>query len=176
MAIISLIAAIDENRGMGKDNNLLCHLPADLKHFKQLTLGKPVIMGRKTFESMGKPLPGRLNIVLSTQPHTIDGVTMVHTLNQAFELVQYQPEIMVIGGAGVYEQALPLANRVYLTVIHHKFEADVFFPKLDLRAWSLLNKSDWSHDEKNSYDMTFYHYERRSTKLYSCASIGDCAQ
>ena len=160
MTIISLIAAVDENQGLGKCNQLLCHLPADLKHFKQLTLGKPVIMGRKTFESIGKPLPGRLNIVLSKQAMQIDGVTVVPSLHQALEMVHDKPEIMVIGGAGVFEQALPLAHRLYLTVIHHQFSADVFFPKIDMLAWRLLDTSTLSHDEKNPYDMTFYHYER----------------
>lgn len=176
MSIISLIAAIDENRGMGKDNQLLCHLPADLKHFKQLTLGKPVIMGRKTFDSIGKPLPGRLNIVLSKRTLAIAGVTRVGSLNQALELVNDEPEIMIIGGAGVFEQALPLAQRLYLTVIHHMFSADVFFPNLDMTEWYLLNEGFWPHDEKNHYDMTFYHYERISTKMDACASIDECAQ
>ncbi len=160
MTIISLIAAMDEGRGMSHDNNLLCHMPADLKHFKQLTLGKPVIMGRKTFDSIGKPLPGRLNIVLSKQTLYIEGVTVMNSLRKALDEVRMQPEIMIIGGAQVFEQAMPLAQRIYLTVIHHLFAADVFFPKLDMRAWALVDEYRLSHDEKNQYDMTFYHYER----------------
>lgn len=165
MSIISLIAAIDEHRGLGKDNSLLCHLPADLKHFKQLTLGKPVVMGRKTFDSIGKPLLGRLNIVLSKQILNIDGVSVVPSLSQALNIAGLEPEIMIIGGAGVFEQALPLAQRIYLTVIHHQFTADVFFPELDMEAWSLVDERSVSQDEKNHYDMTFYHYERRSAKM-----------
>lgn len=165
MTIISLIAAIDENRGMGKDNQLLCHLPADLKHFKQLTLGKPVIMGRKTYDSIGKALPGRLNIVLSKQSLMIGSVMVVHSISQALELVHDVPEVMIIGGAQLYQQALPLAQRIYLTVIHHQFSADVFFPELDIKEWDMVQQSNWSHDEKNLYDMTFYHYDRMRVKL-----------
>lgn len=161
MTMISLIAAVDENRGLGKDNHLLCHLPADLKHFKQLTLGKPIIMGRKTFDSIGKALPGRLNIVLSKQSILIDGVTVVHSLNEALELVDGVPEIMIIGGSTLFEQTLPMAHYIYLTVIHHQFKADVFFPELDMTAWILSGEHVYSHDTNNKYDMTFCHFERR---------------
>ena len=176
MTFISLIAAVDESFGLGKDNQLLCHLPADLKHFKALTLGKPIIMGRKTFDSIGKPLPGRLNIVLSKQALLIDGVTVVNTLQQALQLAHDAEEIMVIGGSNLFEQALPLAQRIYLTMIHHQFEADVFFPAIDMAAWELHEESSWLHDEKNQYDMTFCHYERRSTKLDSCVTLNKSAQ
>ena len=161
MTMISLIAAVDENRGLGKDNNLLCHLPADLKHFKQLTLGKPIIMGRKTFDSIGKALPGRLNIVLSKQSILIDGVVVVHSLNEALELVDDVPEVMIIGGSTLFGQALPMAHDIYLTVIHHQFKADVFFPELDMTAWILSGEHAYSHDTNNKYDMTFCHFERR---------------
>ena len=159
MTMISLIAAVDENWGMGRDNHLLCHLPADLQHFKQLTFGKPIIMGRKTFESIGKPLPGRLNIVLSKQMLAIDGVTVMNSLSQAIDLCHDVPEIMIIGGASIYAQALPLAQKIYLTVIHHQFRADVFFPTIDLTAWVLMSERHFNQDAKNDYDMTFYHYE-----------------
>ena len=158
--MISLIAAIDENRGLGYNNQLLCHLPADLKHFKTLTMGKPIIMGRKTFESIGKPLPGRLNIVLSKQAISIEGVTVLHSLSQALEHVQAVPEVMIIGGATLFEQALPLAQRIYLTVIHHQFPADVFFPALDDNLWALMSDEWTNRDEKNLFDMTFYQYDR----------------
>lgn len=161
MTMISLIAAVDESFGLGKDNQLLCHLPADLNHFKQHTLGKPIIMGRKTFESIGKALPGRLNIVLSKQAIVIDGATVVHSLKQAIDMVSDVPEIMIIGGSHLFEQTLPLAQRIYLTVIHHQFKADVFFPNLDMSAWDLQKESSWPQDAKNDYDMTFYQYGRR---------------
>lgn len=160
MTIISLVAAVDENRGLGKDNHLLCHLPADLKHFKNLTMGKPIIMGRNTYDSIGKPLPGRLNIILSRQNLSLEGVEIVDSLTKALALVKDAPEVMIIGGATVYEQALGLASQVYLTVIHHQFDADVFFPAISKTDWQCKEAVFQQHDEKNNYDMTFYRYER----------------
>ncbi|CEK09426.1 dihydrofolate reductase [Legionella hackeliae] len=160
MTIISLVAAIDENNGLGKDNHLLCHLPADLKRFKTLTMGKPIIMGKKTFDSIGKPLPGRLNIILSRQVKDIDGTEVVDSLENALAKVSDVPETMIIGGATVYKQALPLASRIYLTVIHHQFSADVFFPEFDKALWQVEEAVFVPKDEKNNYDMTFYRYER----------------
>ncbi|HHF7345679.1 TPA: dihydrofolate reductase [Legionella feeleii] len=160
MTIISLVAAVDENRGLGKDNQLLCHLPADLKHFKTLTMGKPIIMGRNTYDSIGKPLPGRLNIILSRKKLSLEGVEVVDSLAKALALVKNTPEVMIIGGATVYEQALSLASQVYLTVIHHQFDADVFFPAISKTDWQCKEAVFQQHDEKNNYDMTFYRYER----------------
>lgn len=160
MTIISLVAAVDENRGLGKDNHLLCHLPADLKHFKTLTMGKPIIMGRNTYDSIGKPLPGRLNIILSRRNLSLEGVEIVDSLTKALALVKNAPEVMIIGGATVYEQALGLASQVYLTVIHHQFDADVFFPAISKADWQCKEAVFQQHDEKNKYDMTFYRYER----------------
>ncbi len=159
MAIISLIAAVDENFGLGKNNHLLCHLPADLQHFKNLTWGKPIIMGRNTYEAIGRPLPGRANIVLSRHIAAIEGVQIVNDLSKALALVADAPEVMIIGGATVYQQALPLASRIYLTLIHHQFSADVFFPQLDKATWHCKEAISRRHDEKNHYDMTFYQYE-----------------
>lgn len=176
MSIISLIAAIDERCGMGKNNNLLCHLPSDLMHFKRLTLGKPIIMGRKTFDSIGRVLPGRHNIILSKQPLTVEGATIVGSLKQAFELTSESTEIMIIGGANVFEQALPLAQNIYLTIIHHEFSADVYFPELDKAVWTLCDEQYISRDKKNQYDMTFCHYERRAINMDSCLSAANCAQ
>ncbi|ASQ47242.1 dihydrofolate reductase [Legionella clemsonensis] len=160
MTTISLIAAIDENYGLGKDNHLLCHLPADLKHFKALTMGKPIIMGKKTFTSIGKPLPGRLNIVLSKQIKKINGVEVAESLEKALALVTEVPEVMIIGGATVYQQALAKASTMYLTKIHHQFEADVFFPKFDETNWQVKEAVFFPKDEKNKFNMTFYRYER----------------
>lgn len=160
MTIISLIAAIDENRGLGKENKLLCHLPADLKHFKELTFGKPIIMGRKTYQSIGKALPGRLNIVLSNHIKTIEDVTIVKSFQEAIVLTKDVPEIMIIGGAELFKQALSLADQIYLTLIHGQFDADVFFPPLDNKIWLCKDAVNRSSDEKNPYDLTFYHYER----------------
>ncbi len=156
MNIISLIVAMDEGRGIGKNNQLLCHLPADLKYFKQLTLGKPIIMGRKTFESIGKPLPGRTNIVISHRPLDINDVKCVPSLEDALVLVEHEPEVMIIGGGQIFQQALPLANRIYLTIIHHVFNADIFFPELDDHIWGYHSKSFRPSDEKNAFDVTNY--------------------
>ena len=160
MTIISIIAAIDENAGLGKNNQLLCHLPADLKHFKQTTLGKPVIMGRKTFASIGKPLPHRQNIVLTHQSLTIEGVEMAHSLQDALLCAKQSEEVMIIGGESVFAEALPIAQHIYLTIIHHKFDADVFFPQIDLNRWECLTSKGFQRDEHNQYDMTFHHYQR----------------
>lgn len=167
MTIISLIAAIDEQDGLGKDNHLLCHLPADLKHFKTLTMGKPIILGRATYDSIGKPLPGRLNIVLSRSKLAVEGVQVVDSLTKALALVTEVEEVMIIGGATVYEQALPLASKVYLTLIHHQFDADVFFPKLKHSDWRCTEKIFRQRDDKNNYDVTFYCYERITNSINS---------
>jgi len=160
MSVISLIAAIDENRGLGKENKLLCHLPADLKHFKEYTLGKPVIMGRKTYESIGKALPGRQNIVLSRTQGMLGDATVAESLGRALEITSEANEVMIIGGAKLFEEALPQANRIYLTIIHHQFDADVFFPALDRNQWVCQEEIYRKHDETNSYDMTFARYEK----------------
>jgi dihydrofolate reductase len=160
MTIISLIAAVDEHRGLGIENKLLYHLPADLKHFKELTMGKPIIMGRKTYQSIGKALPGRLNIVLSKHISTINDVLVVGSLQDALVLAKDASEVMIIGGATLFAQALPFAQRIYLTVIHAKFDADVFFPELDKNMWHCKEAVERSRDEKNHYDLTFYRYEK----------------
>jgi dihydrofolate reductase len=161
MATISLIAAIDEAGGLGFNNQLLCHLPADLQHFKTITMGKPIIMGRKTFASIGKPLPGRLNIVLSRTTSYIDGVLVFDSLEQALSKIQDNVEIMVIGGEQLFADAMDKANYLYITKIHHQFLADVFFPIIDQNVWNCINEEFHQHDEKNQYDMTFYTYARK---------------
>lgn len=158
--MISLIAAIDENDGLGINNQLLCHLPADLQHFKSITMGKPIIMGRKTFTSIGKPLPGRINIVLSHQFDSIEGVTVFHSLNQAIDKMSEFPEIMIIGGAAIFAEGINRADRLYITRIHHQFKADVYFPKIDESVWHCREKQFRAQDDKNKFDMTFYLYER----------------
>lgn len=161
MALISFIAAIDENWGLGKNNQLLCHLSADLKHFKKLTLGKPVIMGRKTYESIGKPLPGRRNLVLSRQAIKIAGVEVYSSLEDAILTAKLETEVMIIGGSELFKQALPLASKIYLTKIHHRFEADVFFPQFDEANWQLREMGSQQADDKNAYAMTFYCYQHK---------------
>lgn len=155
-----MIAAIDEAGGLGINNQLLSHLPADLLHFKTITMGKPIIMGRKTYESIGKPLPGRINIVLSHAPLSIEGVHVVDSLDKALKQMRDVPEIIIIGGAQIFTQAMEIATRLYITQIHHQFMADVFFPKIDEVVWGCENEHFRNHDEKNKYDMTFYTYTR----------------
>lgn len=130
--ILSLIVAMTEERVIGKDNKLPWHLPEDLKRFKKITMGHPIIMGRKTFESIGRPLPGRENIILSRDPaFRVEGVKTVTSFAQALEACKTE-EAFVIGGSAVFAEALPMAERIYLTLIHRHFEGDCYFPPIDL--------------------------------------------
>lgn len=132
---LSLIVAMTEDRVIGRDNKLPWHLSEDLKRFKALTMGHPIIMGRKTFESLGKPLPGRHNIIISRHPSRhYEGVTVVQSLDEALDtFAAVETELFVIGGAQIYELALPIADRLYITMIRSKFEGDTFFPEFDLK-------------------------------------------
>lgn len=160
--IISMVAAMAANRVIGKDNQMPWHLPADLKHFKAVTLGKPVVMGRKTFDSIGKALPGRRNIVVSRQmalEHR--GAEWVSSLTEAFELLQNQPEVMVIGGAEIYRQCLPLAQRLYLTEIALETEGDACFPDYQAAGnWTLVEQHFLPADSNNLYDCRFITLDR----------------
>ncbi|CAM4506441.1 MAG: Dihydrofolate reductase [Legionella sp.] len=160
MTIISLIAALDAAGGIGINNQLLCHLPADLQHFKTITMGKPIIMGRKTYESIGRPLPGRLNIVLSNSCSAIEGVIVVNSLEKALAETKDIPEVMIIGGEQLFKDTMAIANRLYITRIHRQFIADVFFPNIDESLWTRTSNVFREHDEKNKYDMSFNIYER----------------
>ena len=159
---ISLIAAMSKNRVIGKGNKLPWDLPADMQHFRELTKGKPVIMGRKTFESIGHPLPKRLNIILTHDTkYLTDGCTIVHSPGQAITAAGHTEEIMVIGGANVYEQFLPTANRIYLTIIGGEFDGDAYFPEFDQNMWKETSREDHEPDEKNRYGYVFLTFERR---------------
>lgn len=130
--MISLIVAHDEQRVIGYENGMPWHLPGDLKYFKEQTMGKPIIMGRKTFESIGKPLPGRRNIVITrNNSYSAEGVEIVASLDEALSLVGNVPEIMIIGGEQIFRLALPIADRLYVTVIHYSFKGDTFFPEYE---------------------------------------------
>ncbi|MDF1677925.1 MAG: dihydrofolate reductase [Legionellaceae bacterium] len=161
MSKVSLIVAIDEQGGMGINNTLPWHLPADLAHFKKYTLGKPIIMGRKTFESIGRALPGRLNVVLSRGVFTYDGVEVVPSLEAALQLTADAREVMVVGGVRVFHEALNVADTVYLTRVHHIFEADVFFPELDKALWQETLLSQHEADDANAHNLSFYRYIRK---------------
>ena len=155
--MIALVVAMAENRVIGKENKLIWHLPADLKFFKNLTTGHPIIMGRKTFESIGKPLPNRTNIVITRQADfTAEGCMVAHSLTEALMLAQQlDSDIFVIGGAEIYKQAMFLADTIYLTEVHHTFEGDTFFPEIDSVLWQETSREEHKADEKNPYDYAF---------------------
>jgi len=158
---ISIVAAMTPERVMGHNNKMPWHLPADLKHFKEVTWGKPIVMGRKTFESIGRPLPGRENIVITrNRTLSIEGCTVVHSLEEAFEVLKDHSEIMVVGGADIYEQVLPLANTLYLTRIHQSFEGDTYFPAWDAKLWQEVQCEYHDSDADNPHPYTFFKYER----------------
>ena len=161
--ILSIVVATGKNGEIGKDNRLLWHLPADMKYFKNLTTGHPIIMGRHTYESIGRPLPNRRNIVITRQKDLqIIGVEVVNSLEEAMALVKDDQEIMVIGGADVYKQALPLAQRIYITRVNATLEADRFFPTFNANDWNIQVNIDHPADEKNIHAMTFQLLERKN--------------
>ena len=155
--MIALVVAMAENRVIGKENKLIWHLPADLKFFKNLTTGHPIIMGRKTYESIGKPLPNRTNIIITRQADfTAEGCLVAHSLTEALMMAQQlDSDIFVIGGAEIYKQAMFLADTIYLTEVHHTFEGDTFFPEIDSVLWHETSREEHKADEKNPYDHAF---------------------
>ena len=161
--IISLLVAASENNVIGKNNKLPWYLPTDMKYFKNISWAMPVIMGRKTFESLGKPLDGRKNIVITRNRNwKYDGVSVVHDLESAKKIGEDQDikEVFIIGGAEVFKSSLPDANRVYLTRVHEKFEGDAFFPVLD-NSWQMVKSHETQPDEKNVYALSFQVWEKR---------------
>ncbi|MET4162456.1 dihydrofolate reductase [Marinobacterium sp. MBR-111] len=170
---LAMIAAQSQNRVIGNNNKLPWYLPEDLKYFKRVTLGKPIIMGRKTFESIGRPLPGRTNIVITRNPdwtHDGAGVRVVHSLQQAIELAESLAlvngfeESLVIGGAEIYALALPQADRLYLTQVHAEVQGDAHFPPLDPTQWQEMAREDFSAIEPNPYDYSFIVLDRAGGK------------
>ncbi len=164
MQTISIIVAIAENYAIGKDNDLLWHLPSDLKRFKQLTTENTIIMGRRTFESLPKgALPNRRNIVLSRNSQAIfEGAEKAASLQEALELSKNDSHVFIIGGYAVFKEALPQAQRLYLTQVHHNFpDAHVFFPTLDMNDWIVLEKTDYPVDERHQYTYTYSILERK---------------
>ena len=162
---INLIAAVGRNNEMGLDNKLLWHIPEDLKRFKKITEGKPVIMGRKTYESIGKPLPNRDNIVLTTKNGSKLPKGCIIANKTSAALIQAQltkaDEVFVIGGAGVYESFMDKADKIYLTIVHSEFKADTFFPELNMRDWEIASEEDVFTKE---YILTNYVYKRKEKK------------
>lgn len=170
--MISIIVAIAENYAIGKKGDLLCHMPADLKHFKEITSGQTVLMGERTFFSLPKhPLPNRRNIVLTDVPgKTFEGAEAVYSINELMEKLKdeslklkEEDEAFVIGGGMVYRQMMPLADKLYITHIHHSWEdADTFFPEIDHALWEQTSAERHEADDKNPYAYTFCTYNRRS--------------
>lgn len=162
MPLISLIAAMAENRVIGIENRLPWKLPADMKWFRENTLGKPIVMGRKTFESFGaKPLPQRTNIVVTADAHyRAEGAIVTHSVDDALAAAGKAPEIMIIGGASFYAQLLPRAHRIYLTVVHHVFHGDAWFPEIDAARWREIRRIEHKADERNTCDCSFLVLER----------------
>ncbi len=162
---ISLVVAASENNVIGKDNRLLWHLPNDMKFFKNTTWGMPVIMGRKTFESLGKPLAGRTNIVMTRDKEwTAKGTTVSSNMEEAMKAASDTDakEVFVIGGGEIFKQVLPQANRVYLTRVHTKLEGDAFFPELPAKDWKLLSQLDFTADAKHAFAYSFQVWQRNA--------------
>lgn len=162
--MLSIVVAAAKNNVIGRSNDLPWYLPADLRHFKEITTGGTVIMGRKTYESiyarLGKPLPNRRNIVVTREQRETDGVEFVHSVKEALELAGQNKEAFVIGGAQIYEQALPLVNKIYMTEVAADINGDTFFPDLDKSVWRETSRESHSSDEKNEYDYAFVTLER----------------
>ncbi|MCF6167219.1 dihydrofolate reductase [Lutibacter sp.] len=159
--MITIIAAVAENNALGKDNKLIWHLPADLKRFKKVTANHHVIMGRKTFESLGKPLPNRTNIIVTHNTNfSAENCIVVNSLQQALKAVKNDENPFILGGAEIYKQAIEIADKLDITFVHHKFEADVFFPEIDKSVWKETRREHFDADEKNKYDYSFVTFER----------------
>lgn len=161
--IISLIAAMNEDRVIGIDNRLPWKLPVDMKWFREKTMGKTIIMGRKTFESFGgSPLPGRKNIIVTgSDDYSVEGALTVHSVDEALAAAGDAAEVMIIGGASFYEQMLPKAHRFYLTLVHGKFEGDTWFPDFEMDDWEEVERFDCEADNNNRYPCSFIILERR---------------
>lgn len=161
--MIHLKVAKSDNNVIGQDNQLIWHLPNDLKHFKEITTGHPIIMGRKTFESIGRTLPNRTNIIITrNRNYSIENAKVVHSLNEALELAKEIDEnIFIIGGGKIYDQAIDFADILEVTEVHENFEGDTYFPEIDLNVWKEISRIKHYKDEKNEFDYSFVRYERK---------------
>ncbi|WJY28230.1 MULTISPECIES: dihydrofolate reductase [Sporosarcina] len=160
--MISLLVAHDENRVIGADNAMPWHIPEELKYFKEKTMGKGIIMGRRTFESIGRPLKGRLNLILTRNAgYHAEGAVAVQTLDEAIVRAEnYADEVMIIGGAEIFEMAMPIADRLYVTVIRHSYEGDTYFPEYST-GWKLISESD-AHRTEDGIEYVYCIYERET--------------
>lgn len=167
MGHFTIIAAIGENHTLGKDNELVWHLPDDFKRFRQLTTGYKIIMGRKTFESFPKPLPNREHLIITrNKSYEVDHpqCTVVHSLEEALELAGQDPKAFVIGGGEIYKLAMPFANSMEITHVHGTFEGDAFFPEIDMEEWELISESEHPADARHSHSFTYKTYVRNGQK------------
>ncbi|MCB0396037.1 MAG: dihydrofolate reductase [Flavobacteriales bacterium] len=159
---LSFIVAVAENNVIGQDNQLPWHLPADLKYFKKITTGHTIIMGRKTYESIGKPLPNRRSVIVTRQTgYEASGCTVVASIAEALDLCSDEQEVFLIGGAELYSHAMDRADKLYITHIHHTIQGDRYFPEITKNTWKEIEREDCSADEKNPYDYSFVVYKRR---------------
>jgi dihydrofolate reductase len=160
--MISLLVAMDKNQLIGKDNDLPWRLPADLAYFKRVTMGHPIIMGRKTYDSIGRPLPGRENIIVTRDTsYEAEGCKVIHSIEEIVKMnEQTDQELFVIGGAEIFKEILPHSDRLYITEINEVFDGDTYFPAFDKAEWKVISKEQGIKDEKNPYDYTFLVYEK----------------
>lgn len=162
--MIIMIAATAENNALGKNNDLIWYLPADLQRFKKVTSGYPIIMGRNTFESIGKPLPNRTTVIVTrNKEYTQKNCLIANSLEEAIALVEKSEKIFIIGGAQIYKEAMEkqLADQLDITLVHDTFEADVFFPEIDTNIWQEVSKENHNPDEKNKYRYSFITYRKK---------------
>lgn len=160
--MISYLVAMDRNRVIGKDNDLPWSLPADLAYFKKKTTGHTIVMGRKTYESIGRPLPNRKNVILTRDKnYSVANCTVIHSIEEALSLMrQENDEYFVIGGSDLFIQFLPYVERMYITLLDEEFEGDTFFPNVDMSEWKLISKEKGKKDENNHYDYEFLVYDK----------------
>ena len=160
---LSISVAMADNRVIGIDNKMPWHLSADLQYFKKITMGKPILMGRKTYESIGRPLPGRQNIIISRNPDYRQlGCEVYHSIDFVIDACRGNEELMIIGGASIYQAMLPKASYMYLTRIHKTFEGDTFFPEFDLSEWCEIERIDVTDDDTVEFDYSFITLEHQN--------------
>ncbi len=163
--MISIIVAVSSNGVIGRDGDLPWRMPADLGHFKRTTMGHHLVVGRKTWDEVGRPLPGRIMVVVTRDPELrLAGATVVHSLAEAIEVARDDDEPFIAGGGEIYRQALPLAGRIYMTRIHAEFDGDTTFPELDAGEWLLVDREDHEADDKNPFPYSFMVYERADSR------------
>ncbi|MDG1529271.1 MAG: dihydrofolate reductase [Polaribacter sp.] len=162
--MVTIIAAIANNNALGKDNDLIWHLPADLKRFKKVTSGHHILMGRNTFESIGKPLPNRTTVIITrNKNYKQEGCIVVDSIEKAIDVAKNDEQIFIIGGAQIYKQTIAsnLVDQLDITQVHHSFDADVYFPEIDSDIWKEVAREEFKADEKNKYDFSFISYKKK---------------